>query len=144
MLICAQGYKLVALALGEAEHVDEQGQQSADLSLRNTTLWFPTIPDQKLYLNKASFIGEPPSTSDYRPLAWILFGGCDGNELSTITDVTVLCGGSRSSAAVGLLIQQNFIILRLMGLAARSLQNLQLALSMSRQRASGASSGTDH
>ena len=93
MLIWAQGYKLVALAVGEAEHVAEQGQQSAGLSLRNTTLWFPTIPDQNFYLNEASFIGEPTSTSDYRPLAWILFGGCDGNQLSTITDVTVLCGG---------------------------------------------------
>ena len=61
--------------------------------MRNTALWFPTIPDQKLHLNESSFTGEPPSTSGYRPLPWILFGGCDGNELSAITGVTVLCGG---------------------------------------------------
>ncbi|KAL9096797.1 MAG: hypothetical protein Q9163_006413 [Psora crenata] len=87
------GYKLVALAVGEAHSVTEPVQRSADLSMRNTALWFPTIPDQKLHLNESSFTGELPSTSGYHPLAWILFGGSDGNELSTVTGVTVLCGG---------------------------------------------------
>ena len=83
----------MALAVAETVSNNDQAQRSAVTCLRNTALWYPSVPDQDLHLNETSFTGELPSVSGYRPLAWMLFGGLDGERLSSITGVAVQCGG---------------------------------------------------
>jgi hypothetical protein len=68
-----------------------------ELSLRYASLWYPTVPDTDLCLNEASFTGELPSASGYRPLSWILFGGPKGTYLRHLTQVTVCSSGNLHS-----------------------------------------------
>ena len=90
-----QGYKLVGLAVAEAQSNLDSPEPSSnpldspELPLRATALWFPTAPPQGLCLNDASFFRMSQSMSGYRPMTWILFGGCGGERLPNLTGVSV-------------------------------------------------------
>jgi hypothetical protein len=62
---------------------------SAEPPLRAAALWSPTVPPQGLCLNDDSFVSVPPSIAGYRPMQWILFGGCKGEHLPHLTGVSV-------------------------------------------------------
>lgn len=85
-----QGYKLVTLSVAEATSLENMPEAQKP-SLRDAALWYPSVPNVDLCLNEASFTGEPPSASRYRPLAWILFGGPEGVWLRHLTQVSVRC-----------------------------------------------------
>ena len=53
-------------------------------SIRETAIWYPTIPDPELCLNESSYVAENPC-SVYRPLIWLHFGGPKGSLLKYIT-----------------------------------------------------------
>ncbi|RFU28209.1 hypothetical protein B7463_g8130, partial [Scytalidium lignicola] len=83
------GYKIVSFGLlGEASPPvivpSEQG-----LSLGKAALWYPTVPESELFLNEASFTGENPSSTGYRPLFWINFGGPGGSYLENVTGLSI-------------------------------------------------------
>ncbi|KAI9772556.1 MAG: hypothetical protein M1840_000761 [Geoglossum simile] len=91
------GYKLVTLAVAETTRPPNQMSEPQELSLRRASLWYPTVPDTDLCLNEASFTGELPSASGYRPLSWILFGGARGAYLRNLTQITVSSLGNLDS-----------------------------------------------
>lgn len=65
---------------------------------RNYGLWFPRIPDANLNLNENSYSGNGPSTGDFEPLCWTLFGGPGGIYLRSLTGISVaFWGGSLTS-----------------------------------------------
>ncbi|KAL9131737.1 MAG: hypothetical protein Q9217_000412 [Psora testacea] len=83
------GYKLVTLGLAGNAQPCNQTSITQQPPLRENALWYPTVPDVKLYLNEASFTGKSPSTTGYRPLFWTLFGGPNGIYLRHLIQVTV-------------------------------------------------------
>jgi hypothetical protein len=90
-----QGYKLVGLAVAEAQAAPDLPKLSSnildspELPLRATALWSPALPPQGLYLNDVFFIRMSQSMSGYRPMTWILFGGCEGERLPSLIRVSV-------------------------------------------------------
>jgi hypothetical protein len=50
------------------------------------------VPKSELFLNEASFTGENPSSTRYRPLFWIHFGGPGGSHLENLTGVSLYYG----------------------------------------------------
>ncbi|MCJ1349887.1 hypothetical protein MMC31_008130, partial [Peltigera leucophlebia] len=88
------GYKLVSLSVAEATRPHEDMSEAQKPSLRNDALWYPSVPGVDLCLNERSFTGEPPSATGYRPLAWILFGGPNGDWLRHLAQVSVRCEGN--------------------------------------------------
>lgn len=80
---------MVTLAVAETAGPLNQMSKPQELSWRRASLWYPTVPDTDLCLNEASFTGELPSASGYRPLCWILFGGPEGTYLRNLTQVIV-------------------------------------------------------
>ncbi|TVY93033.1 hypothetical protein LAWI1_G004137 [Lachnellula willkommii] len=87
-----QGYKIVSFGLlGEASPPimapSEQGS-----SLGKAALWYPKVPKPKLFLNEASFTGENPSHTGYRPFFWVHFGGPGGSYLENVTGVSIYYG----------------------------------------------------
>lgn len=47
------------------------------------------MPSSKLFLNEASFTGEDSSSTGYRPLFWIHFGGPGGSYLENVTGISI-------------------------------------------------------
>lgn len=47
------------------------------------------MPKPELFLNEASFTGEYPSHTGYRPLFWTHFGGPGGGYLENVTGVSI-------------------------------------------------------
>ena len=80
-LIAGQGYKITALS------IKRQSGIAPTNSLRNTALWYPSIPPKNLYLNEPSYAGGLNIDPDYEPLSWILFGGERGSKLSQIEGI---------------------------------------------------------
>ncbi|KAK2805761.1 hypothetical protein FQN50_006037 [Emmonsiellopsis sp. PD_5] len=77
------GYKIISIA------VAGQRKSSFDKSLRTTALWYPSVPNQDMYLNDESFTGENPLNTVYQPLILIHFGGSKGIYLQSITAISV-------------------------------------------------------
>ena len=90
-----QGYKLVGLAVAESRASSDSPTPSSNIldsperPLRATALWSPALPPQGLYLNDAFFVRMSQSMSGYRPMSWILFGGCEGERLRNLIGVSV-------------------------------------------------------
>ena len=59
------------------------------MTIRQAALWYPTVPPEELCLNEASFTGQNPLCTEYRPLIWIRFGGQRGSCLSHVVGLSV-------------------------------------------------------
>ncbi|KAH7122101.1 hypothetical protein B0J13DRAFT_156355 [Dactylonectria estremocensis] len=78
---------------------DETLIESA-LSVRDTAVWFPEIPDQSL-----SFLGpkQPTTDSAHRiPLSTLMFGGLNGQHLSEVHSIQVWTGSERWKSIVAI------------------------------------------
>jgi hypothetical protein len=56
-------------------------------SLRNTALWYPSVPGPNIRLNEASFTNPRSYTEGFEPLAWVRFGGPSGDYLNHLTRI---------------------------------------------------------
>ena len=84
----SQGYRIFGLSVGENLPPTAQPQ-----SLRDSAIWFPTVPPPDLYLNEDSFHQKEPATGGagsmiYPPLCWVSFGGPGGTHLRSLTGLT--------------------------------------------------------
>ena len=52
--------------------------------LREVAYWYPTVPDQSLYLSENSFTSELVLETNYIILSWLHFGGTKGDGLKHI------------------------------------------------------------
>ena len=77
-----KGYKLVSIAASSFSF--NADDLHLPYSLREVAYWYPTIPDQSLYLNEKSFTGEHVLETDYMILSWLHFGGTKGAALKHI------------------------------------------------------------
>lgn len=57
--------------------------------LRDSALWYPTIPPRNLCLNEEAFTPRAFYTAGFKPLFWCHFGGPRGKYLPHLTGVTV-------------------------------------------------------
>ncbi|KAH0558968.1 hypothetical protein GP486_004412 [Trichoglossum hirsutum] len=83
------GYKIVSFGVSEEVSPSVQTPKVQNLSLRETALWYPTVPESTLCVNEMSFPGENPSSARYQPIFWIHFGGAGGRYLRHITGVSI-------------------------------------------------------
>ncbi|OKL56123.1 hypothetical protein UA08_08708 [Talaromyces atroroseus] len=97
LLGCEAGYKIVRLSIARQGASNIAKPISRNSSLRETAIWFPTIPLPNLCLNDESFTGENPLTAGYHPLIWTQFGGPNGVHLRSLTEICVTCLGNLCS-----------------------------------------------
>lgn len=69
----------------------DETQTVESKQLRDTGLWYPTVPDPEIYVNDETLMGEDP-TAGYRPLFWTRFGGPNGIYLRSLIEVSVTTG----------------------------------------------------
>lgn len=62
---------MVSLAVAESSSPPLNNQPNEIISLRDSALWFPSIPESHLQLNEANFTGMKTATSGFRPLCCI-------------------------------------------------------------------------
>lgn len=58
--------------------------------LRDSAVWYPTIPPQHLCLNEKSFLPRDYYTVGYKPLFWAHFGGPGGRYLQHLTGLSAV------------------------------------------------------
>lgn len=66
-------FKVVSLAITETSSPMLNNQSNKTISLRDSALWFPYIPESDLQLSKTNFRGLNNASSGFRPLC-CLFG----------------------------------------------------------------------
>lgn len=64
--------------------------QQNQRDLRESAIWYPTIPPRQLYLNEESFRSSDWYKVGYKPLFWCHFGGPGGKYLPHLTGLTVV------------------------------------------------------
>lgn len=80
---------MICLAIAGQDSSTASQATLQSFSLRETALWYPSVPDPDLCLNDGSFTGENPFDSGYQPLCWVHFGGHKGVDLRSLTEVCV-------------------------------------------------------
>ncbi|KAH6856678.1 hypothetical protein B0I37DRAFT_334220 [Chaetomium sp. MPI-CAGE-AT-0009] len=79
------GYKIVKLAVRtRSPPPPHRG------GLRDSAIWYPTIPPQHLCLNEKSFLPRTYYTVGYKPLFWGHFGGPGGRYLQHLTGLSAV------------------------------------------------------
>ncbi|KAJ5102304.1 hypothetical protein NUU61_004526 [Penicillium alfredii] len=86
----AEEYKIVRLAV--AQQTPEKKRQLRGTvrdSMFQNALWLPLHPPQDVFFNPGSFLGGDLQVPGFRPLAWAMFGGRDGSDLCSLTDISI-------------------------------------------------------
>lgn len=58
------------------------------MSLRDTAIWYPKIPEPQLHLSGDYAVDKDDPTMEYQPLFWILFGVMGGVHLRFVTMIS--------------------------------------------------------
>ncbi|KAH6621152.1 hypothetical protein B0J18DRAFT_457717 [Chaetomium sp. MPI-SDFR-AT-0129] len=82
-------YKIVSLTV-HTQSPDPCQQHQRDL--RESAIWYPTIPPRQLYLNEESFPSSDWYKVGYKPLFWCHFGGPGGKYLPHLTGLAFVAG----------------------------------------------------
>lgn len=82
-----QGYKMISLALRPRSPPPSRNR---DGGLRDSAMWYPTIPPPNLSLNEESFLPRDYYKVEYRPLFWCHFGGPGGKCLRHLTGISAV------------------------------------------------------
>ena len=85
----AQGCKMISLALHTRRPPPHEQDTQRQNRLRDSALWYPTIPPRNLCLNEEAFTPRAFYTAGFKPLFWCHFGGPGGKYLPHLTGVTV-------------------------------------------------------
>ena len=89
MLTARKALKLVSLGISDSSLIKTNTSSAVALSLRDTAQWFPDVPDERLYLNEASFPGISCKVFEYQPLTVMLYGGPQAVRLSKLIEIAV-------------------------------------------------------
>lgn len=84
-----QGCKMVSIAVHTRPLPPVLGAPEDTRRLKDSGLWYPTIPSQNLDLNEESFLPRHAYLAGYKPLLWCHFGGPGGLYLQYLTGITV-------------------------------------------------------
>jgi len=89
MLTARKALKLVSLGISDSSLIKTNTSSAVALSLRDTAQWFPDVPNERLYLNEASFPKILYNTFKYQPLTMMLYGGLQAVHLSKLVEIAV-------------------------------------------------------
>jgi hypothetical protein len=83
---------MVELAIKETLSPPLNGQPNKIVSLRDSALWFPNIPDSYLQVEKTYFEGFDPAASGFQPLCCIFRKVTNAGSLSKISVISKSSG----------------------------------------------------
>ncbi|OJJ46951.1 hypothetical protein ASPZODRAFT_151541 [Penicilliopsis zonata CBS 506.65] len=87
---CFDGFKMVSLSVPASMQPLFPSSTATTYSLRSMGLWYPTPPPTHLNLHDDCFAGcAPRSSSEYRPLVLVAFGGVQGSLLPHLDRLSV-------------------------------------------------------
>ncbi|EFR00462.1 hypothetical protein MGYG_03464 [Nannizzia gypsea CBS 118893] len=79
------GFKMVSLGAPSSDSpaINKELSNDSRLGLRETSQWYPEVPDSCLCLNESSFRNPTGEAHRYAPLTTFLFGGLGGSHLKS-------------------------------------------------------------
>lgn len=60
-----------------------------DDNFRDSSIWYPRVPEVNLNLNEDSFTARETAMTRYDPICWTMFGGPSGMYLKMLTGMSV-------------------------------------------------------
>ena len=67
----------------------DESSDTVSASMRFSAQWYPDVPTEKLCLNEEFFPGTDIASKRQKPLISLLFGGCNGVDLSKLIALSV-------------------------------------------------------